>query len=158
MIQLGLFTSQIPWDLWSLHQKNGGERIVGEVGGGFGFNVHMVFITGEWPSKFWLQIHLWWKTFLKERRDIPNFSDSLIQKFKLKKWSKGKIVSIVIKQKLLTDYREWSEMFNSKRQPVSLLETGVWPHHTELILCIIAWREERAKLHHLLPVLLSRES
>lgn len=98
------------------------------------------------------------KMVLKEKKDIQNFWDSLIQKFKLTKLSKWKIVPIVIKWKLLTDYREWSEMFNSKKQPVSLFESGVWPHHTELIFCIIAWRKERAKLHHLLPVLLSRES
>lgn len=32
---------------------------------------------------------------------------------------------ILIKLKLLSDYREWPEMFNSKKQPVSLLDTGV---------------------------------
>lgn len=64
------------------------------------------------------------KMILKERRDIRNFQDSLIQKFKFKKLSKWKTVHILIKQKLLSDYRQRSKMFNSERQPVPLVDTG----------------------------------
>lgn len=74
--------------------------------------------------KFQLQLHLCWKNVFEGERGHTEFL-SLIQNLNKKKLSKWKIVHILIKLKLLTDYREYSEIFNSEKQPVSLLDSGV---------------------------------
>lgn len=64
------------------------------------------------------------KCFKRKEGDTNIFESSDL-KFLIKKLSKWKIVHILIREKLLTDYKEWFEIFNSKEQPISLLDTGV---------------------------------